>query len=196
MITHIYFDWSGTLARSGSKIILVSDCSPREKRATLFADSIPVLKKLVRAGYTIGIISNSKKSPQKMIQAFREIGIYDLLRGSIIITNGTNICRKPCKSVFSSAIEMDNIKPQNAVMVGNDYKKDVLGARNAGLHAVYLDRIGDGPETKNQIRGMRELPGLLAKLSPRLTRRRIHNGQKTRKRPYIICRSQSDHFRP
>lgn len=196
MITHIYFDWYGTLARSDSNIILVSECSPREKRATLFADSIPVLKKLVRAGYTIGIISNSKNSPKKIIQAFREIGIYDLLRGSILITNGTNMCRKPCKSVFSGVIEMDNIKPQNALMVGSDYKKDVIGARNAGLHAVYLDRDGSGPVTKNRIRGMRELPGLLAKLSPRITRRRNRKGQKTRRIPNIICRSQSDHFRP
>jgi putative hydrolase of the HAD superfamily len=181
MVTHIYFDWSSTLARPKTTIVLISECSPREKRATLFADSIPILKELVRAGYTIGIISNSKKSPQKMIQAFREIGIAPLLRGSIIFTNSRTMCKKPCKYAFRKAIAMDNIKPQNAVMVGNNYRKDVLGARNAGLHAVHIDRIGAGPVTKNRIRGMRELPGLLAKLSPRVTRRRIRNGQKTRK---------------
>ena len=46
MITHIYFDWSGTRARSGSKDIITSNFNVHEKLATLFPDTIAVLKLL------------------------------------------------------------------------------------------------------------------------------------------------------
>jgi putative hydrolase of the HAD superfamily len=31
------------------------------------------------------------------------------------------------------------------VSIGDDYEADILGARQAGLHAVHLDREGIGP---------------------------------------------------
>ncbi len=61
MITHIYFDWSGTLARSGSKDILLSNSDLNSKLESLFPDTIDVLFELNRSGYKLGIISNSQK---------------------------------------------------------------------------------------------------------------------------------------
>ena len=35
---------------------------------------------------------------------------------------------------------MDTVNPDNAIMVGNDYEKDILGARSVGMKAVFIDR--------------------------------------------------------
>ena len=140
MITHIYFDWSGTLACSGSKDIITSNCNVHEKLATLFPDTIAVLKLLNSRGYKIGIISNSKKSTGTMLHVLHELDIRHLFSGSIIFTNGKEIGKKPCTSIFNHALAMDSIKPDNAIMVGNDYEKDILGARNAGIKAIFIDR--------------------------------------------------------
>ena len=58
-ITHIYFDWSGTLAKSKSKQTFLYSPSVEEKRATILPGTVKLLKYLTERGYTLGIISNS-----------------------------------------------------------------------------------------------------------------------------------------
>jgi putative hydrolase of the HAD superfamily len=140
MITHIYFDWSGTLACSGSKDIITSNCNLTDKLATLFPDTISTLNLLNVLGYKIGIISNSGKSTNIMLNVLHELGIRHLFNCSIIFTNGKEIGKKPCKSIFNYALSMDTVNPDNAIMVGNDYEKDILGARSVGMKAVFIDR--------------------------------------------------------
>ena len=161
MITHIYFDWSGTLAHSGSKDIITSDCNVNDKLATLFPDTITVLKLLYISGYKIGIISNSKKSTDIMLNVLHQLNIRHLFTGSIIFTDGKEIGKKPCTSIFNYALTMDSIKPNNAIMVGNDYEKDILGARNAGIKAVFIDRdITSNMVDPYRIKTLSELPNL------------------------------------
>ena len=140
MITHIYFDWSGTLACSGSKDIITSNCNLADKLATLYPDTISILNLLNNLGYKIGIISNSGKSTNTMLNVLNELGIRHLFNCSIIFTNGKKIGKKPCKSIFNYALTMDTVNPDNAIMVGNDYEKDILGARSVGMKAVFIDR--------------------------------------------------------
>ena len=168
MITHIYFDWSGTLAHSGSKDILTSNCNLKEKVATLFPDTIKVLTKLSVSGYKIGIISNSKKSVDIMLNVLHQLNIRHLFTGCIIFTGSDKeTCKKPCTSIFNYALEMDCIKPDNAIMVGNDYQKDILGARNAGIKAVFINR--DITNIRSEIvdiysiKKLSELPKLIKK---------------------------------
>ncbi len=139
MITHIYFDWSGTLAHSGTKKILM-DSTKKEKLATLYADTFQTLEYLTNKGYKIGLISNTSKPPKKLHQALKEMGIDKYFQASITFANAEGICKKPCKPVFMHALKKDNVSPKNAVMIGNDYKKDIEGARNAGLTAIFVDR--------------------------------------------------------
>jgi putative hydrolase of the HAD superfamily len=161
MITHLYFDWSGTLARSGSKAILISVCPREEKLATLFPDTVGVLEMLVRTGYKIGIISNSKISTIAMWRVLHELGIAHLFGAAVIFTDGSEVCKKPGAGVFSLALDIDSIQPDQAVMIGNDYEKDVLGARAAGLHAIFLQHDGTSTDPR-RIRTLTELVDALA----------------------------------
>jgi putative hydrolase of the HAD superfamily len=56
--------------------------------------------------------------------------------------------------------------PQSAVYVGDNYELDYLGARGAGLKAVWLDRAGLGRpgEPIERISTLDELPEVLAGL--------------------------------
>ncbi len=139
MITHIYFDWSGTLARSGTKKILM-DSTKKEKLATLYADTFELLEYLTKKGYKIGIISNSSKPPRKMHTAFKEMGIDTYLTASVIFANAERICRKPCKTVFQHVLKRDHVKPENAVMIGNDYEKDIEGGMSVDMQTIFIDR--------------------------------------------------------
>ncbi len=52
---------------------------------------------------------------------------------------------KPAARAFHHALETLRAAPERAVMVGNDFEFDVLGALRAGLEAVWLDVLGEGP---------------------------------------------------
>ncbi len=136
MITHIYFDWSGTLARSGSKKVLVNG-TIAQKKATLYSDAIPLLKYLHEQGYKIGLITNTSKEPAALKAALKEIGVWRYFNAGVLFANDIDNCRKPSKDVFQKAA---GANLGHSLMVGNDYKKDVLGARAAGMHSILVDR--------------------------------------------------------
>lgn len=136
MISHIFFDWSGTLARPGSKKILVNG-TIKEKKATLYKDTIPLLKYLTKRGYKIGLITNTSKDPNALTSAFKEIGVWRYFTAPVLFANDIDNCRKPCKEVFTKAAK--GVPIENTLMIGNDYKADILGARSANMHALLID---------------------------------------------------------
>lgn len=132
-ITHIFFDWSGTLAFSGSKQYFINGAGI----STLYPDTIPVLSELRRCGYILGLIVNTSKSPTKFRKAIKNC-LPGLFNGPIILSNDTNVCKKPCKGIFKKAL--GNMSPKAALMVGNDIRKDIYGADRVGMHTFHINR--------------------------------------------------------
>ncbi len=140
-VTHIYFDWSGTIARRRSKATFINPTSSlQDKKSTLYSDTIDLLKYLTGKGYVLGIISNTSKSGKDILKSMKDIGLLQYFKGSIIFANDENICKKPCKSIFEHAMKSDKVRPNNAVMVGNDYEKDIKGAKGAHMHTIFIER--------------------------------------------------------
>jgi HAD superfamily hydrolase (TIGR01662 family) len=139
MITHIYFDWSGTLAYSGSKSTFISG-SKNQKLSTLYPDTIPVLRVLRQRGYTLGLITNTSKSPELFRKSLKVIGIDMLFNGAIILSNDPHMCKKPCKCIFNEALRSDHTLPNSALMVGDKLSTDIKGAKSAGMKTYYLCR--------------------------------------------------------
>jgi putative hydrolase of the HAD superfamily len=77
---------------------------------------------------------------------------------------------KPSARAFQHALAALGAAPERAVMVGNDFEFDVLGAARAGLGAVWIDVDGAGrpPQPASHpfrvVRSIEEVPGLLADL--------------------------------
>jgi HAD superfamily hydrolase (TIGR01662 family) len=138
-VTHIYFDWSGTLAHKKSREQFIAAASPSAKRATLFPETMPTLKELHDRGFTIGIISNTSNSPVAFKKALRDAGLARYLRGALI-TNRPGLCRKPCRPIFTEALSQDGVSPQNAIMVGDKYAKDIVGGKRMGMRTFHRTR--------------------------------------------------------
>ncbi len=139
MITHIYFDWSGTLAKRGSKATFVYGQTTAEKCATLRPGAKRLLQSLKRKGYTLGLISNTSKPANLFLRSLEECGLRDLFSGAIVLnTMDRRLRKKPAPSMFQRALATDGISPSQAMMVGNDYEKDIVGAERAGLMAVQI----------------------------------------------------------
>ena len=73
---------------------------------------------------------------------------------------------KPHPEVFESALRKAGVSAAEAVHVGDGYESDVVGAANAGLHAIYLTRQGatDAPEATAVVRTLGEVPHHVARL--------------------------------
>lgn len=73
------------------------------------------------------------------MKSLRECGLRHLFKGAVLLNSmHPHLKRKPAPSMFLRALAADGISPSRALMIGNDYEKDIAGAEAAGLMAVQI----------------------------------------------------------
>lgn len=86
-----------------------------------------------------------------------------------IIATSEYLFRKPNKRIFDLALEKAGLSAEDVWYVGDQYKFDVEGARNAGIYPVWYLGAGAEKERKDEsvltVRSWRELQGKLAELT-------------------------------
>lgn len=108
-----------------------------KNKTTLFPEALNVLKNL-SSKYQLGLISNTqgqRHSGTHRLSQFPELEKYFQ---EIIIAGEDGIAPKPDPQPFLLCLDSMNFKPSEAVYVGDDYRIDVCGAKDVGLHAVWL----------------------------------------------------------
>jgi HAD superfamily hydrolase (TIGR01549 family) len=103
----------------------------------LFPEALEVLKAL-NEKYQVSMITNTqgqKTAGTHRISLFPEIEKFFKV---IIVAGENGIPPKPAPDPFRKCLEKLQIKASEAVYVGDDYRIDVCGARDAGLHPIWL----------------------------------------------------------
>ncbi len=103
----------------------------------LFPEALGVLKAL-NEKYQVSLITNTqgqKTAGTHRISLFPEIEKFFKV---IIVAGEGGIPPKPDPDPFRVCLEQLQIKASEAVYVGDDYRIDVCGARDAGLHPIWL----------------------------------------------------------
>ncbi len=103
----------------------------------LFEDALTTLATLQRRGFLLNIVSNRGYGGQLFRAGMQEIGLqeyFDPQKIAISIDLGSN---KPDPYIFQYALEALNVKPEEAVMVGDSLGADVVGAKRLGMFAVW-----------------------------------------------------------
>jgi len=86
----------------------------------------------------LGVVTNGLVEAQmEKLQACK----IDKLVDYVIISETVGY-RKPSKELFEAALEKVNVKPSDAVYVGDSWDCDVLPAVAVGMKAVWLNRYG------------------------------------------------------
>jgi len=104
----------------------------------LFDDVLPVLDAL--GDRPLGVITNGTDVQQR--GKLERMGIAD--RFEVILTSEVAGLGKPDPRIFVQAAARLNAAPDRCVHVGDDWMRDVEGARGAGFRAVWLDRRNSG----------------------------------------------------
>jgi putative hydrolase of the HAD superfamily len=125
-------------------------------------DEVPgVLQELASAGLRIGLISNSHRCLASFQSHFELQGLI-----SATVSSSEHGFMKPHPSIFAAALQLVDVAPAEAVMVGDSLRHDVEGAMRVGMHGILLHRGDTHPRRAEElgvpvIRSLRELPNLL-----------------------------------
>ena len=112
------------------------------RRLGLFADTLPALRAL-SGRYRLAIISDAQR--QFLEPELREVGLADLFE--TVVVSGDFGYRKPDPRLFEHALRLCGCAPAEALMIGDNLRRDVGGAQAAGIPAIWLRRpaaIGTG----------------------------------------------------
>ncbi|WP_206503899.1 HAD family hydrolase [Streptomyces chrestomyceticus] len=126
---------------------------------TLFPDSVQALTDLAPLARQ-GVLSNS--SVRNQDRKLRALGIREHFE--VVLCADEVGHAKPAAEAFLAACDAMGLAPERVVYVGDKLDVDAIGARDAGLGAVWVDRggvEGDVPDGVTRIGGLGELPGLV-----------------------------------
>jgi len=132
----------------------------RHENFELYEDTIPVLEELRSAGLKLGLVSNSARD----VRAFAAHHALGIDAGISSFHHGRT---KPHGSIFRAVLELLEVEPGEAAMVGDTVEDDVEGALALGMRAVLVDRLGLRPDFEPRIEDLYALPAALG-LVPRL----------------------------
>ncbi|MBI3818558.1 MAG: HAD family hydrolase [Planctomycetes bacterium] len=107
----------------------------------LFQDSKETLEQL-RSQAFIALVSNGGSAYQR--EKLKATGIEHLFH--VVIISEESGYSKPQKGIFEKALRECCVPAHEAVMVGDNLEKDILGAKIVGLRGVLICRNGDRPK--------------------------------------------------
>ncbi|WGM19851.1 HAD family hydrolase [Paenarthrobacter sp. OM7] len=117
-----------------------------------FPDAAPALKNLRAIGMPVGIIINGNHDQQT--SKVNRIGLEPLLDRVFSYEHINHA--KPAQETFLQPCRSMNVSPTVTLYIGDNYRVDVEGARNAGLQALHLNR--EGSMREGTIQSLAELP--------------------------------------
>jgi putative hydrolase of the HAD superfamily len=140
----------------------------RERRArhAAFSDAAPALEWARRHYRKLALVTNGASCLQREKLAASGFERYF----DVIAVSGEVGVGKPAAPIYRHTIDMLGVPAAAAAMIGDSLERDVIGARAAGLHAVWLNRArrpppAERPPVEVEIESLQGLPEALARLS-------------------------------
>jgi HAD superfamily hydrolase (TIGR01509 family) len=105
----------------------------RDRDPALFADAVPCLDAL-RPHFRLGLLSNGSRAPDV-------IGLGGYFE--VVVFAQDHRVAKPDRAIFAITERQLGVPPDECVLVGDHPLNDVVGAKQSGWRAVWIDRDGD-----------------------------------------------------
>ena len=128
----------------------------------IFEDVAPVLDTLRRMGVRLAVVSNWDSRLDTLL---RRLGLRD--RFEFVLTSARAGYRKPDPRIFQLALDKLGLPADAVAYVGDSYEDDFVGAKQAGIMPVLIDREGWNPPGIPSIRSLGDLPRFICGGPPR-----------------------------
>jgi putative hydrolase of the HAD superfamily len=116
----------------------------------LFDDVLPTLEALRARRLKLGLLSNTARDLDLFVA-------HHKLSVDAVLTSRLHGKTKPHEGIFLRMLELLDVRPQEAAMVGDTVEDDVEGARKVGMRAVLVDRDGRYPDAPDRLEDLRAL---------------------------------------
>jgi HAD superfamily hydrolase (TIGR01662 family) len=120
----------------------------------LYDDVLPVLDELRQAGLKLGLVSNSARD----VRDFARHHALEIDAGISSFHHGKS---KPHASIFKAVLDLLEVEPGEAAMVGDTLEDDIEGALALGMRAILVDRLGLHENFEPRLDDLYGLPGVL-----------------------------------
>lgn len=130
---------------------------PTKKK--VFEYTYEILDYLTEKKYALHLITNGFEKTQRLKLESSALTKYF----KNVITSEISNSVKPKKEIFEYAVKQAGGKIEESIMIGDNLHADILGAKNAGMHSVFVNHINAecGEEPTYIIRHLRELQAFL-----------------------------------
>lgn len=91
----------------------------------------------IKACHKMALVSNFYGNIGTVLHEFGFDGMFDTVIESAVVG-----IRKPDPSIFRLAVDAMGLAPDETIVVGDSYDKDIIPAKQAGCHAVWLKGEG------------------------------------------------------
>jgi putative hydrolase of the HAD superfamily len=126
----------------------------RSENFDLYDDVLPVLAELRERGLKLGLVSNSARDIDDFVA-------HHALEVDCAVTSRAHGWSKPHESIFRAALQLLDVPPAEAAMVGDSLEDDVEGALALGMRAFLIDREGRSGGAVEALPDLRALPAAL-----------------------------------
>lgn len=116
--------------RDGERLSLLNDLYSRVEKIT--AESVRVLAEL-KKHYPMVLVSNFYGNINCVLTEFGFDGLFDNIIESAVVG-----VRKPDPRIFNLGVEALGLKPDEVLVVGDSYDKDIVAAKKAGCRTVWM----------------------------------------------------------
>lgn len=124
----------------------------------LISGAMETLKTLAKRGHRMFILTNGFEEVQHI--KVENSGLASFFEA--VYTSDALGHKKPHPEAFVSALSAAQVKPENAIMIGDDLVADVMGAQALGIRSVHFNPYDEvhGKEVWRSIRRLEELEEL------------------------------------
>ena len=126
----------------------------RSENFDLYDDVLPVLEQLRAAGLKLGLVSNGGRKISDFVAHHR-------LEVDCAIASRAHGWTKPHESIFLAALDLIEVAPTEAAMVGDSVEDDIEGAAALGMRAILIDREGRHAGEAEHLPDLWSLPAAL-----------------------------------
>lgn len=124
----------------------------------LYSETAETLAALKARGLLLGVISNFDSRLFGLLDGLEIARFFD----PVVISTQAGAA-KPDTAIFTQALAHYDLRPDQALHVGDSFAADIVGAQAAGLTPILVDRSAADRETGNYLRvkSLTELPALV-----------------------------------
>ncbi len=112
-----------------------------DSNTTAIPGTQAILKRIREMGIPIALVTNNLVNYQKL--KLKKAGFANLY--DFMLTSEETRCFKPDSEMFTEVLDQFDCSPKEALMVGDSFPEDIVGASNVGVKPVWFNRHGLTP---------------------------------------------------